>query len=131
MRLLLDTHVFLWIFLDRDKLSADARARIVEPANEIWLSPITTWECLVLAEKGRLELPPDPDTWVRQRIRELGPQEARLNHEVALVSRRVTFAHDDPADRFLAATAIVYDLVLLTADQRLLTSREFATLPAG
>ena len=54
--------------------------------------------------------------------------EATLNREVALRSRTVTVMHDDPADRFLAATADVYDLVLATADRRLLTGRGFRTM---
>ena len=54
--------------------------------------------------------------------------EAPLNHEVALNSRNIKVAHEDPADRFLAATAAVYDLVLATADERLLAGKGFRTL---
>ena len=54
--------------------------------------------------------------------------EAPLNREVALRSRTVRVEHDDPADRFLAATADVYDLVLATADRRLLRGKGFKTV---
>ena len=54
--------------------------------------------------------------------------EAPLNHEVALASRAITVGHEDPADRFLAATAAIYDLVLATADARLLAGKGFRTL---
>lgn len=131
MKILLDTHVFLWIFLDEQKLSEHARALIGNQENEIWLSPITTWECHLLAEKRRVDLPPDPDTWLRSRLEELAPSEARINHEIALASRRLDLPHNDPADRFLGATANVYDLQLMTADQNLLASAEISTVKAN
>ena len=53
---------------------------------------------------------------------------APLNHEVALQSRAIDLEHQDPADRFLVATALVYDLTLVTADERLLRSRRIASL---
>ena len=55
-------------------------------------------------------------------------REAPLNHEVAIQSRSLDLPHQDPADPFLAATAIVYDLTLVTADDRLLGSKQFSLL---
>lgn len=130
MRLLLDTHVFLWSTLEAHRLPPRVAQELDHRANELWLSPITTWECLVLAEKGRVALTPDPSTWLRKVIAEVGFLEARLNHEVALLSRRLTLDHADPADRFLAATAAVYELTLVTADERLLAGKGYALLSA-
>jgi PIN domain nuclease of toxin-antitoxin system len=92
---------------------------LVDPATELWLSPISVWETLLLAEKG--EDPPGTVAGgvVHARLEEVPMREAVLDRRVALASRRVELAHDDPADRFLAATAAVYDLVLVTADSRL------------
>ena len=56
-------------------------------------------------------------------------KQAMINHEVAIQSRLVDLPHQDPADRFLAATAMVYDLILVTADLRLLSSKQFSVLP--
>ena len=56
-------------------------------------------------------------------------REAPVNHEVALQSRSIDLKHQDPADRFIAATALVYDLVLVTADKRLLESEQVRTMP--
>jgi PIN domain nuclease of toxin-antitoxin system len=56
-------------------------------------------------------------------------RQAPLTHEVAIQSRLVNLPHQDPADRFLAATALVYDLMLVTADERLLNSPSISTLP--
>ena len=82
----------------------------------------------MLVEKGRLAIPEDPADWIAAALAEAPMQEAPLNHEVALTSRTVKVGHEDPADRFLAATAAVYDLALATADQRLLAGKGFRTL---
>lgn len=129
MRLLLDTHIFLWSLLEPERLTATVARSLEDTANEVWLSPITTWECLRLADRGRIALRPDPATWIREQHRKLRPKEAPINHEVSIKSRAIDLPHPDPADRFLAATALVYDLVLVTADERLLGSESFATLP--
>jgi PIN domain nuclease of toxin-antitoxin system len=94
-------------------------------ANELWLSPISTWEALTLHNKGRIRLPADIELWLRNAT--VATREAPLTHEIALAARRLSL-HQDPADRFLAATAQVLDLVLATADQRLLGLGEIRTL---
>jgi PIN domain nuclease of toxin-antitoxin system len=99
-----------------------------DPANELWLSPIVLWEVLVLAEKGRVVLEPDGVTWIQRVLQTLPFREAPLTHEVAIQSRNVELPHGDPADRFLAATALVYGLRLVTADAQLLGSQSIPTL---
>ncbi|MBI4420643.1 MAG: type II toxin-antitoxin system VapC family toxin, partial [Gemmatimonadetes bacterium] len=96
--------------------------------NELWLSPISTWELLVLIDKGRVLVEGSPDRWVADALRAVPAREAPLTHEVARWSRRIELPHADPADRFLAASARVYDLTLVTADERLLGTREFGIL---
>ncbi len=65
MRLPLDTHILLWSLLEPDRLRRDVAAALDDPANQVWLSPVAIWEVLILAERGRVELNPDPTTWVR------------------------------------------------------------------
>ncbi|GIX47756.1 MAG: ribonuclease VapC [Candidatus Tectimicrobiota bacterium] len=120
MRLLLDTHIFLWSLLEPERLSRRVATALEDPGNELWLSPIVIWEVLILAEKGRVVLEPDAVAWVRRALQTIPFREAPLTHEVAIQSRFVALPHQDPADRFLAATALVYDLTLVTADERLL-----------
>ena len=128
MRILLDTHVWIWSHLDPDRIGKRLTQHILDSANELWLSPISLWEFLVLVEKRRLAIPEDPGDWIAAALAEAPMHEAPLNHEVALNSRNIKVAHEDPADRFLAATAAVYDLVLATADERLLAGKGFRTL---
>lgn len=128
MRLLLDTHIWVWSLLDPGKLSSRVRAELESPDNELWLSPISSWELLVLIEKGRVQVDKDGVQWVTEVARASGLREAAITHEVALESRVVDLPHQDPADRFLAATARVYDLTLVTSDERLLGSRRISSL---
>lgn len=128
MKLLLDTHVWLWSLLDPDKLTPRVRRALSDADTELWLSPISVCETLVLHERGRIELAPDPDAWIERALHAAPMREAPITHEIARRSRRVELPHRDPADHFLVATAIVLDLVLVTADRRLIGHGSFRAL---
>ena len=117
---LLDTHILLWSLLEPSHLKENVASEIDSPANELWLSPITTWEILILAEKGRIQLDEPPGAWLKNVLSTLPFHEAMLNHEIAIKSRDILLPHQDPADRFIAATASVYGLTLVTADRNLI-----------
>ena len=129
MKLLLDTHIWLWSLLEPSRLGRRTATALENPATELWLSPISVWETLMLAERNRVVLLPDPEQWVRTCLGRLPFHEAAVNAEVALTSRALKIPSDDPADRFLAATARVYDLTLVTADARLRRIPHVAVLP--
>lgn len=120
MRLLLDTHIWVWSLVAPERLSSRAAAELANAANEIWLSPISVWETMLLIERGRINLEEEPRVWLERMLRATPAREAPLTHEVAIKSRLVPLKHPDPADRFLAATAQVHELTLVTADKRLL-----------
>lgn len=127
---LLDTHILLWSLLEPAYLTKDVASKMDNPANELWLSPITTWEILMLSEKGRIQLDEPPVPWMKNVLETLPFQEAALNHEVALQSRDIQLPHQDPADRFIAASAIVYGLILVTADRNLIEgAKQYSVLP--
>jgi PIN domain nuclease of toxin-antitoxin system len=119
MRLLLDTHIWLWYLLADDRLSGELKSLITNPTNELWLSPISIWETVILAEKRRISLQPNTSEWINLSLQKLETREAVLNHEIAILSREIALPHQDPADRFIAATAIFYDLTLATVDGNL------------
>ncbi len=83
------------------------------------LSPISIWEPFILAEKGRISLQPDAVTWVNLALTTWETREAKINHAIAILSRKITLPHQDPADRFIAATAIYYESNLATVDAHL------------
>ena len=131
MNLLLDTHVWIWSQLEPERLSIRARDAVTDPANTLALSPVSVWETLLLADKGRVDLAPDPWHWIRTALATRPLKEVPLTHEVALRSRSVRLPHDDPADRFIAATAMVHGLTLVTADRSLLECPDIRVLPAA
>ena len=117
MRLLLDTHIWIWLLQDPACLGRNTLHELRDKTNELWLSPISAWEALTLHFKKRINLHGDLKEWLEWAT--AGTQEAPLTHEIAIVGRQLPL-HQDPADRILAATAQVMDLTLVTADQRLL-----------
>jgi PIN domain nuclease of toxin-antitoxin system len=126
LKLLLDTHIWIWSLVDPQRLSRRVHAELRDPRNELWLSPVSTWEVLLLSSKGRIRLPGNARDWVAGASAMM--REAPLTHEIVLVAQELQLAHQDPADRFLAATADVLGLTLVTADQRLLGLGTIATL---
>ena len=129
MNLLLDTHILLWSLLEPSRLSRRISYELENDDNHLWLSPLTTWEILILIEKGRIEIDSDPIDWIREIFSTVPLKEAPLNHEIVIQSRRIQLPHKDPANRFIAATAVIYGLTLVTADERLLISDQYSLLP--
>jgi PIN domain nuclease of toxin-antitoxin system len=130
VNLLLDTHVWIWSHAEPARLTKRVASALTDRRNELWLSPISVWEFLLLAEHGRVRTKGGmgPRDWAEAALSRVPMHDAALTRDVALASRSVHLAHEDPADRFLAATAEVYELTLVTADERLLRGKGFRTL---
>jgi PIN domain nuclease of toxin-antitoxin system len=126
LKLLLDTHIWIWSQVAPDKLSARVRRALDNEANEVWLSPISIWELILLVEKRRLVLEGDLIEWVRKAAAPL--KEAPLTVDIVVETVRFRLPHSDPADRFLVATARSLGLTLVTADTHLLASEAVPTL---
>jgi len=118
LKLLLDTHIWLWALHDPTRLSHRVRDVMRNPANELWLSPVSTWEALLLNAKGKIRLPANLADWLTAATAPM--REAPLTHEIVLIAQQLPLPQRDPADRFLAATAQLMDLTLVTADDSLL-----------
>jgi len=129
MNLLLDTHIWLWNDLDPSKLSSDVNRELAKPENELWLSPVSIWELTLQIERKRIKLKQDLRSWVDESVRDLQLREATITWEVAQELRLTVLAHRDPADRFLVATAKVYDLTLVTSDEQLVHVDGLKVLP--
>jgi PIN domain nuclease of toxin-antitoxin system len=125
LKFLLDTHIWLWGMLEPNRIGPKTLLELRNSVNEIWLSPISIWEALLLNAKGKIHLSLDLVEWLAEST--AGTREAPLTHEIALVAQQLPL-HGDPADRFLAATAKVLDLTLVTADERLLGLGNIRTL---
>lgn len=126
MKLLLDTHIWLWSKLEPKRLGRRVNNELSNVNNELWLSSVSVWEALVLMQKGRVQVE-SPFGWVKRAREQL--REAPLTAEMVELGLALGLPHADPADRFLAATAKVLDLTLVTADENLLDLSEIVTLP--
>jgi PIN domain nuclease of toxin-antitoxin system len=120
MNLLLDTHIWIWNDLEPWKITSEINRELASPDNQLWLSPVSVWETVALLEKRRISLKQDFRQWVDESVKALQLQEAAFTWEVARELRFTLLGHRDPADRFLVATAKVYNLTLVTADERLI-----------
>ena len=116
MNLLLDTHIWIWSQLEPARVGKHVARELSATGNELWLSPVSVWEALTLMQKGRVQVN-DPIAWVERAAEQL--REAPLTQEIVRTAFALPWTHSDPADRFLAATAKVLKLTLVTADQRL------------
>jgi PIN domain nuclease of toxin-antitoxin system len=130
VNLLLDTHIWLWSHTEPERLGKRVATALGDERNQLWLSPISIWEFLLLAERGRLRIRDgaSPTQWVEIALSRAPMHDAVLSREVAIRSRAVRLDREDPADRFLAATAATYELTLVTADDRLLRGKGYRTL---
>jgi len=97
-------------------------------STELWVSPISIWEVLILAEKGKIVLDSSPVDWVKRSLETLQINETVLNGEIAILSRQLQLPHQDPADRFIAATAIYLNLPLATVDKNLVNATWLPTI---
>ena len=117
---LLDTHIWFWYLTGSERLPHGLRGLIDEAQDECWYSPISVWELGMLKERGRIRISGQFRSWMIKAIELFPIKEAPFIFEVAIVSKELELPHEDPADHFIAATAIVYELTLLTVDHRLL-----------
>jgi len=126
LRLLLDTHVFLWWCADDSRLSEQARTAIADPENEVSLSAASVWEMAIKESLGRLTLP-EPVSRVTVR---LGFRALPITFEHAEAAGRLPSVHRDPFDRMLVAQAWVEGLTLVTHDPAILACGGVSFLPS-
>ena len=129
MKLLLDTHIWVWSFLEQDKLAPDVKKGLTDNANQLYLSPLSLCELLFLCMKGRIQLPHEPLIWVAEALSKTPVTEAQVSNDVALETARFQLPHRDPCDQLLVATARVLGLTLVTADERLIRAKQCPVLP--
>ena len=116
MRLLLDTHVFLWTIAAPDRLPPKVRAAVEDDENEVFVSAASVWECVIKSRLGKLDLPDDPGVYLpRQRSRH-GFESLAITERDVLRVGTLPFIHKDPFDRVLVAQATEHRLQLVTAD---------------
>lgn len=126
MRLLLDTHTFLWWLTNDTKLGPDTRRAIADRANDIFVSAASAWEIAVKRALGKLDAPGDIGDWIRR----ADFHSLSIDVEHAVVSADLPRHHADPFDRLLVAQARLENLTLVAHDDEI-SRYEVAVLNAG
>lgn len=118
LRLLIDSHVFLWLQTEPERLSASARAVLEDPENELYLSVVSGWEIAIKYALGKIALPAEPPVYVPARVERGGFHQLDVTMAHALAVAGLPKHHSDPFDRLLIAQAQVEGMTLATADAR-------------
>jgi PIN domain nuclease of toxin-antitoxin system len=126
VRLLVDTHVFLWLLAEPDRLGGHLSS-LEDPGNELFLSAASSWEIAIKTQLGRLQLPDDPKRYVPDRMRAIGAEPLPIEHNHALAVSELPPFHRDPFDRMLVAQARDLRMTIVTADVQI-TRYEVETL---
>lgn len=116
MRLLLDTHTFLWWVAADSKLSRRAKAAIAKSSNECLVSVASGWEIAIKASLGQLRVEGALDRFLPEQLAENGFQPLAIDFRHTARVARLPFHHRDPFDRLLVAQAIEEELAVVTAD---------------
>ena len=119
MRLLLDTHVFLWWIAGDERVSTPAARAIGDGAAEVFVSAASLWEIAIMARLGRLEIDGDPARFLPGQLRENAFQGLPVSAGHALRVWSLPELHRDPFDRMLVAQAQAEGLAIVTADREI------------
>ena len=116
MRILLDTHVFLWYALTDPRLTPAARAHIEDPANEVWVSPASWWEIAIKMSRHNYSLTVPHDVFFETAIADNGFRVLPIEPRHTAVVSALPFHHNDPFDRLMLAQAIAEQIPIVSAD---------------
>ncbi len=119
MRLLLDTHVWLWMQAEPEKLGSQARALIEDAGNELLFSAASVWEIAIKVGVGKLQLPEPVSTYVPSRMQSSGVSALAVSHAHAAAVADLPRHHRDPFDRLLVVQAMSESVPILSSDAQL------------
>jgi len=128
MKLLLDTHIWIWAVGRPDKLSREVRRQIDNPRNELYLSPVSIWEAYNLSQRKRVLTKPTYREWLSNALMKMPVQQAPFNFAVAEEACKIHLSQPDPGDLFIAATASMHGMTLVTADAQMLSCAWLKTI---
>jgi PIN domain nuclease of toxin-antitoxin system len=119
MKILLDTHIFLWFISADARLSAAMRDGLRDRANQVYLSVVSLWEVIVKHQIGKLPLPERPERYIPAQRERHQIESLPLDEACVTLLARLPAVHRDPFDRMLLCQTVRYDLALATQDMAL------------
>lgn len=114
--ILLDTHTFIWLASDPEKLSKSAAAAIQKYESGLLLSAVSAWEVALLYKRGRLFLPVSPELYLKKAVARHGLHELPITSERTFEAAALPDIHNDPFDRILIAEALKMKCSIITKD---------------
>lgn len=129
MKLLLDTHIFLWLIDDDKRLSEQYRQAIQNPNNEKFLSVVSIWECVIKYQIGKLDFPSSPETYLAKERRKHLIKTLTVDENSIAQLVKLPLLHKDPFDRLIMAHALQHDLIIMTEDKLILAYPDIRLLP--
>ena len=120
MRLLLDTHIFLWLISDNPRLSDNLCGQIKNSNNEVFLSVISVWECVIKYQLGKLNFPEHPDIYLPKKRKQHLINSLVIDEKSIVHLKDLPLLHKDPFDRLLMCQALQHDLTIVTEDNAIL-----------
>jgi len=128
MDLLLDTHVWIWLSLEKNKSLSEKSKKAMDSSDHKWISAISCWELSKLVEKKRISFSIPSLGWIRRSLNEFNIRVADLSPEIAVESTVLRGLNRDPADQIIVATARILGMPLVTADKQILEFPEVDTI---
>lgn len=120
MRLLLDSHILLWLSLIPDRIATEARTIIADPDTELYSSAATFWELSIKQKSGKLDAKVGFDDLLRRTVEEGDIAVLDVSARHGILAGQLPMIHGDPFDRILVAQAILEDCTLVTRDQNIM-----------
>ncbi|MDT9177769.1 MAG: type II toxin-antitoxin system VapC family toxin [Limnospira sp. PMC 1291.21] len=116
--IVLDTHIWIWLITQEFERFPAHWCDQIYAADEVGISPVSCYEVAVAYKKGRLELPCPVNEWLHEALTPTGISLMPLNAEVACQAVNLSAIHQDPFDRIIIATALVYQGQLASVDRQ-------------
>jgi PIN domain nuclease of toxin-antitoxin system len=130
MKLLLDTHIFLWLIDDDRRLSPRYRQAIQNPNNQKFLSVVSIWECVIKYQIGKLNFPSSPEIYLPRERRKHLIKTLTVDENSIAQLIKLPLLHKDPFDRLIMAQALQHDLIIMTEDKLILAYPDIQLLQA-
>lgn len=126
--ILLDTHVWIWLSLKKQKSLSGKAKNVIKSVDQKWISAISCWELAKLVEKNRIGFSIPTLTWIRRSLNQYNINVADLSPEIAVESSVLRGFHKDPADQLITATSRILGMPLVTSDRLIIDFPEVETI---
>lgn len=121
MKLILDTHIFLWFISEDNRLSEDKIQTIIDPNNQLFLSVASIWECVIKYQTGKLYFPESPEIYLPKKRNDHLIKSLEITENTVKQLIKLPMIHKDPFDRLIICQCLELNLTIITEDQTILT----------